>query len=416
VYTVFNRNAVSATTVHDAKTEYDAESAVGFIAAFGLERIQGYGEAFLHFETGSDAINYNIEEAYLRLQASDGLMLNVGRIKSPTGFMDFRSPAEFRQAANPFAFGSSPFPSLSYPADLVELAVYGNTWKVTGSVMPLAPRIAEVDPESPWFPRDRFPSQVVVPYNPIFTLHEIILVEPEPGILADKPSFQITGELALGSLEFIAGAYKGVDPETAYRIKLMTGAGGNTFKYDIFLKPERSPMQAAFAGASWTGDNIRIYGELSWSPVRYFSTVSAKFTGSNPVFLLPSWTFDAALGLNAYWNLLAMDFILEARHLFLDPEVDVIRPALASLGVLYARRPWLDGRFNTSLLAALTPTIDSRGYPDDFGYALAFSLGWQPRLETELTLTIPVFRGNPDSDLGRYAGMTRLALALSQKR
>jgi hypothetical protein len=86
----------------------------------------------------------------------------------------------------------------------------------------------------------------------------------------------------------------------------------------------------------------------------------------------------------------------------------------SSIATIYAQRRWLDGQLDTSLLGGATPGIDGNGNLNGtFGWTLSFSMLWRPSMEMEIKLGLPLFGGDQETDLGRYAMIRQGSLTVT---
>jgi hypothetical protein len=387
----------------------------GLVGAWAAGAVEARLDAAATVVSAEAGVAGTVEEAWLRWDPAPSWTATVGRARRPVGFLAFKSPMEFRAAADPFALASGG--ALNLPTDSADLTVYGDAWQLTASLLPLAPRYPELDPGSPWFPIDRFPASFEVPPFEPFRLRAVVAEAAPAAFWAAAPAWQVHGRLAAGAWEAAAGAYGGPDPEALYLAKLRFVGGSD---YDIQLRAERRRLLAAFAGAAWTGASVRLAAEAAFVPRRAFAASLAdgvlETDDDGYTLAVEAWSLDAGLGASGYAEAFALDWGAELRYLLADPQRPLARPALAALAVAYARRSWLDGRLSADLLAAATPALDDRGRWTGAGYAAALGLRWSSGPESEFGLTLPLFGGDPASDLGRYWRLRRLSLSATLRR
>lgn len=405
-------NTLTVTNDDSNTYETGARARLAAIGGYSSGSISISAEFGFSFETDSSELNFQIQEAYLTWQPVGGFSLLAGRRVNSTGLMDFISPAEFLSPIDLVSFASGTTSSLRMAADVFEVTMYGAAWKLVGTVLPLSPSFSSLNPDSIWFPRNQFPQSLEILFSTWY-LNKIIVNYPEHQILAPFPAFQLHGSYAQNNAELIAGIYLGPDPEPLYRFRLRV-AEVNPCQvyesYNVLIYTEREPLLAGFLSAAWTNESIRIYGETSFSPSRRYSerldSESLVLATDVDGYTLWSsaWAVDTGIGIAAFFQPLNLDLIIEARHLMPDPEINIRKPLFSSITTMYAQRRWLDGKLDTSLLAALTPGLDNKGgFNGNYGWALSFSVLWRPSMEMEFRIGLPLFGGDEETDLGRYA-------------
>jgi hypothetical protein len=401
-----NTTTVNATRLDGQNPTWSADHDFGLVLASRLESFEAFGRGRLVFGTDR-SLELHLDEARLHWWPVDGLRLTAGRSLERSGFMQFKSPAEFRLADDPLALGDMSTLNTLKGADLVEVQLSGSFWQFAASIMPLAPVPPFLDSQSPWFPNSLFPSK----FTTHFSSYPMtgILIEPAAAPwLAAEPAWQLQGRVLLGNFAFIGGLYNGAAPESLYQAKTRSD-GYNGF--NIILRPERRPLSAAFFGASAIVGDANLYAEAAYSPARWFAR---RLDGSRLEFDKTGWSLvdqrevlDTAFGLSTYLPSLRLDLIAEGRWMIIERVVPVLRPMFSTLGTLLLRRSWLDGRVVTTLIAACTPRHEVPLDPETSSYALVLNALWQPAAEFSLALTTPIFWGDPASDLGRYHNLFR---------
>lgn len=361
---------------------------------------------------------FSLEESYLKVYPFDGLLIACGRY-----------------AVNPGRARFLPLLSLLAPADV--LSVLGGM-----AALPLSDQVefrfiapafhAGIAWRPPFFPCEFSAPDVDGPWFPSASIPESI---SDGGISATRRAIEIGSALGLddrrsgdwlvdlgasiAAFDFGLVAYWGIAPKPAYVPRLVFGEALDGGSYTVEIDPVFARIGAlgfylSFAPdlASLGGMEVHLEGRYSTGVPYEYETGRIGLSyheGSWSVLVADSSTTEevaCCLGGSLSLQSLPLSFFFEGKTEFFPTESD-IDVAFSNLALGGIQGRLFRDSFAWNLAAAVS-------LPDG-GWALFGQMTIKAWGESELSLAMPIFFGNPDSDLGQYSGVKRLCVTFSAK-
>ena len=364
-------------------------------------------EADLVLREGSGSPELTLRELELRWDPLDAVGLRVGRFAYLPGASEVASPVNYfsRTSLEALVSGRTPF----LPTDLLQITMYWRKafLRLSASPAPLEPTLP--DPLSPWFPRLDIPSSITVGFPSQQTL-VLGAITAEDALSAPRGfrGVSVSAELGvtLAAIDLSALYYHGTD-NTPLVLARLSFPQGLYQSYDVIIRPLWRSIDAVGLSAVASYGVFRAWADAS------FVFARTLLTGRLSIATMETQTVTApaadwAVGMSVEPRFADLVLLLEWKSTWTDlPDGAVVHPLLDSIVAAAASFVLGDRR--------LTLRLSSASSTRDWSTVVAAAASWTPQEELELELSVPVFLGAPDTELGQFGGNHAVWLRMTWK-
>ncbi len=387
------RETLAATSLGTVVRATGTASATGSAGAVELA-------ATLRQDLAAEELHARLDRALITAYLGSFLELRAGLFTYGPSVADLRPSMDFymRQDIEPYLSGRPEAARL--PAPLVQLTGFVGGFYARVTALPLMLEVPFFESDSIWFPDLGFPTEVEVnfPSPGTLTLSEIIVDPyPSPSGRLDEVSIQVDAGGTLGPVDFGVFYYHGQDMRPLHTATLEF-PNGLFEDYVVRLTPVYRVVDVLGGSLLGVAGPVRLYTEHAYrfSDKIVIEQLTATDTGFQTMtYETPTYTFMVGA---SYRNAVAR-LLLTAEYsdtVILEPVTRMIEPALEQALALGTTWTPYDGQLALTLLGLMS-------FPDH-SVNTSIRLEGQSRDGSYLArLTLPLFWGEADTELGQYA-------------
>ena len=351
----------------------------------------------LAWTNGAQEVTPSLERLSLELTPADFLTVRIGRFAYLPGAGGFSSCTNWFSSLDLDSLLEGNVSDVFGAGDLLQGTLTLGDFSLTLTASPFAPAGSVPAPDSPWFPKKDFPRvlHIVFPTAQDISLTDIVLAQ------AAETSFTL-GDMSVGAelgvslplVDISILAYHGHDNTTLYQPRFNFPHGFFS-DYEVILTPVIRTIDAVGLDATLSWSSLSAWIDCAYTLSKTFlSKKLSAVTYSSELITLPYLQCAAGAGYDFERPRLSLQAAYHGAWA-IEQTSSTILPFLDSYATARAQLRLLDDRIVLTTEALYSVVDGSMVVMGDLSFA--------PSSELSLGLTVPVFIGASDTELGQFA-------------
>ena len=353
----------------------------------------------LSYAGSNNTLDVFLKDSKVSFYPIDPMSISLGRFHYLPGTAEFFSHTNYFARSDYEIMLSQGGGLIQLPCDLAQIGFYFFDFYLLITVSPFWQPMILPEITSPWFPRNGLPKSITVslPFERIINIGKLLYIESQtPDYDLSQVSMAVeVGGTILG-VDFGLLYYQGWDntPLLTAAFDLSNFLTSETF--DILLTPYYRKIKAIGLILETNIGALRLWSDASFTIDKSFLTNELSATLLNTVVSKVPF-LEYTLGMSYDFPFLGLIALAEFRnsHIIEDSVTStLIEPFLHFVGVGTLLMRVLDYR--------LQPSFSVLFSFEDYSVSLISRCSYTPSDEFSLSVLLPLFFGELDSELGQY--------------
>ncbi|HCM26552.1 MAG: hypothetical protein A2Z99_07725 [Treponema sp. GWB1_62_6] len=351
-----------------------------------------------------------VDEALLAAAPADFLTVKLGRFRLDDSAALLLGVADFLCPQDVETLLSGDAEEASLPEDLLAVTFLAGDFSFRLVCAPFEPPSVLPDPGSPWFPDAILPQSLEILGN-THTIRGVEVADPAPGQFVLDPAFLAAVAYSGNRGDVGASFFAGPDRDAAWSSNVLLDSLMLPGKFDAELFRRGGYVKGASLSGSLILGEWRIAAESSYRNGKEADTSELDDTGAALIWNYLPETIDEAAGvLSLSWSPASAPIraVAEIRgSRWFGAEAGTLLPTLGNTAAfaLSWSLPIFDSTIDALYLVSLTDSSTAATLRGTLPFGA----------DAELSILVPLFSGDGESELGRYGQQPVATVALKAR-